>query len=870
PREVVPALGEARGRLDLEAELARQGHTLEAKLEGRARGLALAPARPTVDAAFTVDLTPARLTTTASVSGPEVGAVTLRHQGRPPARMDSGPAWQASLHHGLLEALTVDLHQLSLASAQAAVGQPLVATGEVDGQLQVDGSRTRAWVMGRSLRINKADAPQASLRIDAGHDPGRAFARAALDGAPFGTGTVSATISAPRELLDTTAWAEVDHRAVQALRADLSGLHLSLLARLGLAPELEGLATARLVARDHLHALDADVTVERVRVPQVPGEWSAESRARLVPTPGGAPGEGDLTLALDLRRNARAVAHLAARAPLPLDRIIQAPALAQDIPLEADAQIEALPLPALAQAAGVAPTMMQGALTASVAVAGTARAPRGQAVVRLDDLVLGETRFPRARLDARLRGRRVAARLSLEDQAGGALDADAEAGLDPGPVQANLRATGLELGAVSRMGLLPVGMDGRLFADVHVQGPPAELWPEGWAEVRELRLVFSQAALQPVREGLARLELGPRTARVTMSGGSGGGKLDFSADANVPVEAPVTFTAKAKMQKYPVAAGGSLVRVDLEANAEGKRDADGTSVQVRLQDGFVHVPEEKAEDLHPIEAPEDVVYVDTLPGGKGRTRVRTSSVAAGPPTVVHIETVAPIDVRGGPVDAALEVELDAKAAGGKSALTGRVLTTDGALTLFRRRYIIERAQLIFDGQDPPDPRVSVRLRHDFPTLTFTVMVEGTANQPEVSFDASPSRYSQGELLSIFLGTDPEDLGKKDDRSVSQQAVGAVAGLLVGRLQEQLGQALPIDTLDVELGDTTTGAGTRVTLGKWITRKLFLAYRYKFQADTQVENDSEAVVQYRFLPGWMVEVILGLVRNDAELVWMKRF
>jgi hypothetical protein len=177
------------GELDLQGALQKQGHRLTLDAAATARRLAAAPERPRLDLALAVALDPRAVSLTATVAGPELGQVTVRAAGRPPRRMDSGAAWAAQLTAGLLETADVQLTDLSLGGLQAAAGLPASASGALAGAVTLRGPRTRATLLGANLQVaGAAGAPQARLRIELGHDPGRAFAHVRLNGAPLGHG----------------------------------------------------------------------------------------------------------------------------------------------------------------------------------------------------------------------------------------------------------------------------------------------------------------------------------------------------------------------------------------------------------------------------------------------------------------------------------------------------------------------------------------------------------------------------------------------------------------------------------------------------------------------------------------------------------
>lgn len=862
PRGLAPELGELAGNVNLALTARRAGPRVHADVQLRGEGLRALDAHPSVDVKADVSLTPERLVGTATV-GLEGGALTLRARARPPKRMDDGGAWARALSGRPVEHADLRFEGLALTTLERFAGRRLFDRGRLDGEVRIAGPAPSAqlWIDVQGAKSADMDL-EGALALRAGYDPGEVWARAKMGGGPFGSGTVSATASAPRALFAVDEWARLGPTSLRGAEVDVVGTRLEVLDALGIVPGLKGRLEARIEASRGLTAVRARVKGEQVRLPGLAARLDAESVSRLDHRL-----ESRLSVDLDGRPAVRGLAEVGLSLPALL---AGAPIDAPKLPVRAEIEIDALPLKPFAGLARLDPKSVQGTLTASVGVRGRVGRPRGRAAVRFSGLRLAKTPFRLVRADATWQSVGLRASTEIVDDAGGRLSLEARANEDLEDLQARLRAEGLDLSFASKLGLLPIGLEARLFADVTVTGPIERPAPRGWLEARGLRVVFAQAALQPLYGGKARVELFPERAKLSVRADAAGGKIAIDGAARFPAGGRPDFEATTTLETFPVAAG-TLVRVDLVADAKGRVDEDATRVQVELRDGFVQVPDEETDDLHPIAELDDVVYVDRLPGGTGGLRTKTSTRAAGPPTLIELRTRAPVDVRGGPVDAAFVTEIDATSDARGVHMTGKAYASEGALTLFRRRYVIERAELAFEGNVPPNPRVNVRLRHEFGDLTFFVLVRGPADSPEVEFAASPARYSQAELLTIFLGTDPSELGQKDDRSVEQQALGAVTGLFVGWAQDQLGKSLPIDTLDVEVGDTSRGgAGTRVTLGKWITRRLFLAYRYRFEANTELENDNEALVQYRFLPGWMLEVVLGLTRNDADIIWTKRF
>src|SRR5207302_4083584 len=101
--------------------------------------------------------------------------------------------------------------------------------------------------------------------------------------------------------------------------------------------------------------------------------------------------------------------------------------------------------------------------------------------------------------------------------------------------------------------------------------------------------------------------------------------------------------------------------------------------------------------------------------------------------------------RGGPVALVAEIDLGRTnvvadefhgVVGGKLVVTvgsnsttalGTIAVRRGDVTLFDRRYTVDRAELTYDGS--LDPIVAVRLTYDFPDVTLIAEVRGRQSKP---------------------------------------------------------------------------------------------------------------------------------------------
>jgi translocation and assembly module TamB len=193
--------------------------------------------------------------------------------------------------------------------------------------------------------------------------------------------------------------------------------------------------------------------------------------------------------------------------------------------------------------------------------------------------------------------------------------------------------------------------------------------------------------------------------------------------------------------------------------------------------------------------------------------------------------------------------------------------SEGTVALFGgRRWVIDRAEILFPGNATDEPSLSVRIYHDFSDVAVWVHVDGKPSAPELRFTSDPAIYSREQLLGFVLGGSPD--AAQSDASLGEKASGVAAGFLVGQIQSRLEDKLPIDTLSVDVEEGARASA--VLVGKWITERIFLAYNYRIEADED-ENASEGIVRVIFGRGWMLEASYGDRGNGAaDILWITRF
>lgn len=155
------------------------------------------------------------------------------------------------------------------------------------------------------------------------------------------------------------------------------------------------------------------------------------------------------------------------------------------------------------------------------------------------------------------------------------------------------------------------------------------------------------------------------------------------------------------------------------------------------------------------------------------------------------------------------------------AILGAADLIRGSYEFSGRSFDLERGSIRFSGNSPPDPTIDIAAQASIQGLNATIRVTGTGLKPEISFSSVPA-LPEDELLSrLLFGTSITNLSAPE----ALQLAAAVAALQGGgnglNPINAVRQAAGLDRLRILPADTTTGQGTSIAAGKYITRRTYV-------------------------------------------------
>lgn len=196
--------------------------------------------------------------------------------------------------------------------------------------------------------------------------------------------------------------------------------------------------------------------------------------------------------------------------------------------------------------------------------------------------------------------------------------------------------------------------------------------------------------------------------------------------------------------------------------------------------------------------------------------------AASEPWRYLIDARAPsrVDVDGMGLDSEWSANVRLRGTTDDPRVGGEARVIRGDYTFAGNRFELTRGRIIFDINTALDPRLDIVAESERDGLDVRVEVRGSALQPEISFQSSPSLPEEEILAQLLFGGSITELSATD----ALQLGAAVASLRGGSGMDpinRLRSAIGLDRLRIVSADAALGRGTGVALGKNIGRRFYV-------------------------------------------------
>ena len=295
------------------------------------------------------------------------------------------------------------------------------------------------------------------------------------------------------------------------------------------------------------------------------------------------------------------------------------------------------------------------------------------------------------------------------------------------------------------------------------------------------------------------------------------GYVSLSASAGYPMDVAVELQ------------NARLARSDaLSARATGDLHLTKAVGETALLSGKLRLPETRYKVVR-----EGAAQVPALTGvrfapPKGRQRV-TGEEAAEPISSLFdlvrldVDLVAPdqLYVSGMGLESEWKANFNVTGTSAEPQLAGRVDLIRGTLGFAGRSFELTEGRILFNGGRVIDPTVRMVASEDVEDITVNVNVSGRSSSPQIAFSSVPG-LPQDEILSrILFGSSIANLSALQavQLAASLNSLRGSGGGLnpLGKLRSAAG----IDRLRILGPDETTGRGTALAAGQYITNDIYV-------------------------------------------------
>lgn len=152
-------------------------------------------------------------------------------------------------------------------------------------------------------------------------------------------------------------------------------------------------------------------------------------------------------------------------------------------------------------------------------------------------------------------------------------------------------------------------------------------------------------------------------------------------------------------------------------------------------------------------------------------------------------------------------------------MTGQVSLVRGEYDFGGRRFDLDRGRITFRGSYPIDPALDVVANASLSGIDANINVRGTGYSPEITFSSVPAMPEDELLAQLLFGTSIKDISAPEALQLASALNSLRGGGGLDPINAVRG-AIGLDRLRIVSADPSTGQGTSLAAGKYITRDLY--------------------------------------------------
>jgi translocation and assembly module TamB len=308
---------------------------------------------------------------------------------------------------------------------------------------------------------------------------------------------------------------------------------------------------------------------------------------------------------------------------------------------------------------------------------------------------------------------------------------------------------------------------------------------------------------------------------VSFTGRAGEGTLQGSGTVGLAAAAGFPMDLRLAFDNAQLARGD-----DLGATATGNIRITNSRAAGALIAGELELPEARYQIVR--QAAADVRQLAGV-RRRGEPLVDPAAAAAeagGAPSVWRLDLRVRADnrvfVSGMGIESEWSTDLRVQGTSATPSIVGNVELIRGTLSVAGRRFNLDEGLVVFTGARPPNPQITIRALADIDDVQIGINVTGSAANPQIAFTSNPGLPQDEIVARILFGSSVTEISALQAVQVAA-SLNSLRGGGGGGLNPlgQLRSATGIDRLRILGADDTTGRGTALAAGMYLSDDIYL-------------------------------------------------
>lgn len=237
-------------------------------------------------------------------------------------------------------------------------------------------------------------------------------------------------------------------------------------------------------------------------------------------------------------------------------------------------------------------------------------------------------------------------------------------------------------------------------------------------------------------------------------------------------------------------------------------------------------------------------------------------------------------IRGKDMGFEVKGDLQALKEGAHLVYFGTLEVKQGFYKFYGKRFDFKSGKITLTGDEDINPVLDFDVAYSFRNnekvlKTLEMKVTGRLKDPQLAFEINGTKIEEQDALSYLLfGGSMEELsdGQKStlDRSTSVIAIDFAFGQVSNVLKDAVQSSLKLDVVEIA-GDDNWNAGS-VTVGKYISKNLYMSYQYTFALDKNATiNDPQKVsIEYQLFRFLALKATNQSSNSGIDVVFKREF